>query len=88
MVTGAAGAVGSLVGQIGKIKGCRVVGKHSILQSTSRFLERLTGQCILQNPDSSRPILLLEFRRLVYMTLYIIIGQALLLVPLTATKST
>jgi NADPH-dependent curcumin reductase CurA len=26
LVTGAAGAVGSLVGQIGKIKGCRVVG--------------------------------------------------------------
>ena len=27
LVTGAAGAVGSLVGQIGKIKGCRVVGE-------------------------------------------------------------
>ena len=27
VVNGAAGAVGSLVGQIGKIKGCRVVGK-------------------------------------------------------------
>ena len=26
MVTGAAGAVGSAVGQIAKIKGCRVVG--------------------------------------------------------------
>ena len=26
VVNGAAGAVGSLVGQIGKIKGCRVVG--------------------------------------------------------------
>ena len=29
VVTGAAGAVGSIVGQIGKIKGCRVVGKRS-----------------------------------------------------------
>ena len=27
IVTGAAGAVGSAVGQIAKIKGCRVVGK-------------------------------------------------------------
>ena len=27
VVTGAAGAVGSTVGQIAKIKGCRVVGK-------------------------------------------------------------
>ena len=27
VVTGAAGAVGSAVGQIAKIKGCRVVGK-------------------------------------------------------------
>ena len=27
VVTGAAGAVGSLVGQIAKIKGCKVVGK-------------------------------------------------------------
>ena len=27
VVTGAAGAVGSLVGQIAKIKGCRVVGE-------------------------------------------------------------
>ena len=27
MVNGAAGAVGSLVGQIAKIKGCRVVGE-------------------------------------------------------------
>ena len=27
MVTGAAGAVGSAVGQIAKIKGCRVVGE-------------------------------------------------------------
>ena len=26
MISAAAGAVGSLVGQIGKIKGCRVVG--------------------------------------------------------------
>lgn len=26
MVTGAAGAVGSIVGQIGKIKGCKVIG--------------------------------------------------------------
>lgn len=26
MVTGAAGAVGSIVGQIAKIKGCRVIG--------------------------------------------------------------
>ena len=26
VVSGAAGAVGSIVGQIGKIKGCRVVG--------------------------------------------------------------
>jgi len=27
VVDGAAGAVGSIVGQIGKIKGCRVVGE-------------------------------------------------------------
>ena len=27
MVTGAAGAVGSAVGQIAKLKGCRVVGE-------------------------------------------------------------
>ncbi len=30
MVNGAAGAVGSLVGQIAKIKGCRVVGEFFI----------------------------------------------------------
>ena len=29
VVNGAAGAVGSLVGQIAKIKGCRVVGKST-----------------------------------------------------------
>ena len=28
LVNGAAGAVGSLVGQIAKIKGCRVVGEY------------------------------------------------------------
>ena len=30
MVTGAAGAVGSLVGQIAKIKGCKVVGMLTV----------------------------------------------------------
>jgi len=29
VVTGAAGAVGSAVGQIAKLKGCKVVGKDS-----------------------------------------------------------
>ena len=29
MINGAAGAVGSLVGQIAKIKGCRVVGQSN-----------------------------------------------------------
>ena len=31
VVTGAAGVVGSAVGQIAKIKGCRVVGKVCLL---------------------------------------------------------
>ena len=31
VVNGAAGAVGSLVGQIAKIKGCRVVGEDSCI---------------------------------------------------------
>ena len=30
VVNGAAGAVGSLVGQIAKIKGCRVVGEYQL----------------------------------------------------------
>jgi hypothetical protein len=39
-VSGAAGAVGSLVGQIGKIKGCRVVGSAGSQQK----LDYLTGE--------------------------------------------
>ena len=31
VVTGAAGAVGSLVGQIAKIKGCRVIGESQVM---------------------------------------------------------
>ena len=51
VVTGAAGAVGSLVGQIGKIKGCRVVGKHSILPSN--FMNHLlaSASCKIQQSD-------------------------------------
>ena len=40
MVTGAAGAVGSAVGQIAKIKGCRVVGEvylNSLLENFSLY---------------------------------------------------
>ena len=33
VVNGAAGAVGSIVGQIAKIKGCRVVGERCLLIS-------------------------------------------------------
>ena len=38
MVTGAAGAVGSLVGQIAKIKGCKVVGMLTVCMSPARSL--------------------------------------------------
>ncbi len=40
LVTGAAGAVGSLVGQIAKIKGCRVVGIAGGPAKCARLLER------------------------------------------------
>jgi NADPH-dependent curcumin reductase CurA len=39
LVTGAAGAVGSLVGQIGKIKGCRVVGIAGGAEKCARLVE-------------------------------------------------
>ncbi|WP_417595714.1 NADP-dependent oxidoreductase [Parasphingorhabdus sp.] len=38
LVTGAAGAVGSLVGQIGKIKGCRVVGIAGGAEKCARLI--------------------------------------------------
>jgi len=37
VVTGATGAVGSAVGQIAKIKGCRVVGKFLIIICKQMF---------------------------------------------------
>ena len=40
LVSGAAGAVGSIVGQIGKIKGCRVVGIAGSEEKTDRIQEK------------------------------------------------
>lgn len=40
MVSGAAGAVGSVVGQIGKIKGCRVVGIAGSEEKIERIQEK------------------------------------------------
>jgi len=40
LVTGAAGAVGSLVGQIAKIKGCRVIGIAGGAEKCARLTER------------------------------------------------
>ncbi len=40
LVTGAAGAVGSLVGQIAKIKGCRVIGIAGGAEKRARLVER------------------------------------------------
>ena len=37
IVNGAAGAVGSVVGQIAKIKGCKVVGELSLSLSKNRI---------------------------------------------------
>ena len=37
MVNGAAGAVGSAVGQIAKIKGCKVVGKEDCVPYIRKF---------------------------------------------------
>ena len=38
VVNGAAGAVGSAVGQIAKIKGCRVVGKVLIIRAREKSM--------------------------------------------------
>ena len=40
MVTGAAGAVGSAVGQIAKLRGCRVVGEYYVLAETSTCIHQ------------------------------------------------
>ena len=45
MVTGAAGAVGSAVGQIAKLRGCRVVGEYYVLAETV-FIRGVCCSCV------------------------------------------
>ena len=45
-VSGAAGAVGSIVGQIAKLKGCRVIGSAG----SDDKVQLLTVQCIYLHP--------------------------------------
>ena len=49
VVSGAAGAVGSIVGQLAKIKGCRVIGKRCMCRASFRNIvkggQNLTFEC-------------------------------------------
>jgi NADPH-dependent curcumin reductase CurA len=55
VVSGAAGAVGSLVGQIGKIKGCRVVGTAGSDEKCTWLLEKLDFDAAVNYKSESVP---------------------------------
>jgi NADPH-dependent curcumin reductase CurA len=55
VVSGAAGAVGSLVGQIGKIKGCRVVGIAGSDEKCTWLLEKLDFDAAVNYKSESVP---------------------------------
>ena len=56
MVNAAAGAVGSVVGQIAKIKGCRVVGEYTyVVFEEFSYLFRYNASFYLKPPISKHP---------------------------------
>lgn len=63
LVTGAAGAVGSLVGQIAKLSGCRVIGVAGGADKCRRLVERYGFDAAIDYKDKSEAQLSAEMTR-------------------------